>query len=194
MTQCGDLFRYVPQIEQTGLAVPPKVMKLLLERDRQLEDYLSTLECGGGAEAPSASAIRLNFANQPVGALGAFISFSSVLQQVGTGLTWDSGDPERIYTAVGGVFLVDYGVSLTAHVGGTDGAWAETNDGRYAFSDSTNGAVPETQSLPPTLIGHDVLFLGPGEPIRLFVTTGSGGALTASPVAYHRGLSVVHVP
>lgn len=51
MSRCGDIFRYVPQIEQTGLPVDPKIMALLLERDRQLEDYLSEMECPepGGA-------------------------------------------------------------------------------------------------------------------------------------------------
>lgn len=49
MTKCGDLFRYVPQIEQVGVdkKLTKREVMLLLERDRQLEDYLSTLECGG---------------------------------------------------------------------------------------------------------------------------------------------------
>lgn len=40
-----DLFRYVPQIEQVGLdkEINRRVIMQLLERDRQIEDYLSKL-------------------------------------------------------------------------------------------------------------------------------------------------------
>lgn len=50
MTACGDLFRYVPQIEEMGLDLPAGVITRLADRDRQLEDYLSELECGGGTD------------------------------------------------------------------------------------------------------------------------------------------------
>lgn len=193
MTKCGDLFRYVPQIEQTGLPVHPKVMKLLLERDRQLEDYLSTLDCAGSSAPSTMDAIRVSFANQNVGSLGEFIAFSTVLAQLGTGLTWDVGDPTRIYVSASGAYLVDYGVGLTPHVGGSDGAWIETNDGRFGFAESVYGLVPQTQSQPPVLLGHDVVFIGAGEPMRLFVTQGSGATLTASPLAYHRGMTVARI-
>ena len=62
-----DLFRYVPQIEQTGLPVDPRVMALLVERDRQLEDYLSKLHPGGEGWIPRVArlAAQIGFTSNP---------------------------------------------------------------------------------------------------------------------------------
>ena len=39
-----DLFRYTPEVGDTGWRLPPHVVALLAERDRQLEDYLEEVK------------------------------------------------------------------------------------------------------------------------------------------------------
>lgn len=107
MTKCGDLFRYVPQIEQVGLDKPitKREVMMLLERDRQLEDYLSTLECGD-------SGPHVAWFNNSTGALSGGFQVWNQVQTRGdrTWFTFPYGgtDKTRIKINEPGIFTLSF--------------------------------------------------------------------------------------
>lgn len=106
-----DIFRYVPQIEQMGLDLPPEAVMQLAERDRQLEDYLSTLhpgEAGGGEGVPGAISLA-STAEWVPGADATFVGRTGDPPWLGA-ITL--GDPRIVISASGIAQVTQSGVYL----------------------------------------------------------------------------------
>ena len=127
-----DIFRYVPQIEQTGLPVNPKIMTMLLERDRQLEDYLSTLHPGaGGAPQLSILTWEADVANNGTVHVGDSPPWTYQRNEIGLTTPWGQG---ILVPPVLGRFVAQAGIEWTAIGGGPDNGVGERSLLLYGFS------------------------------------------------------------
>jgi hypothetical protein len=117
-----DIFRYVPQIERVGIEkqIGRREVALLLERDRQLEDYLNGLDTGegGAAELRFSAFVLLTTMSGPDraaggGELGSFVCLLGV-----AGTTSTLVEVYRNGSVVGSVSIPSGAVTATGTASG----------------------------------------------------------------------------
>ena len=190
----GELFRYVPQIDQVGVDDDPAVVQLLADRDRQLEDYLSLLS----AETALATTVYRTTSQTILDQTFTNISFDAYhdddfgIFAAGTNLTVDRA----------GLYQPTAAVQWTANPAGVRQAAialnANVGAGNFGtcLGQDTRGATPDangTSYVTSHAIAGRPVRMEPGDYLNLHVyqTLGTGGSLAVPAVAGMPSLSIV---
>lgn len=166
MTQCGDLFRYVPRVTDLNLPVSKAIVEMLEERDRMLEDYLSSMECAGG-ETPEINLDVMRFYGFNSFTSGVLAEFEMVAAtstpgaafadvNAGDDIIWLEAGTYLVTQAllIQGIGLANPGTGLweVSGPGGSDRRDFATSMNTHAISDiSRTLSVPASTIFPATL-------------------------------------------